>query len=295
MKTTYAQNNTRSLLLIIGSIVLALVLVVALLGLSEKPDVTQVAITPSGAPGSAGPDAAISDQSGTAADDGSAALGSTATLQPIPLDDEADAAPTVTPQPTAAAASSVASAAPGAVPVPTIVPTPTPTEIPEIAAAVEPLPTSLPADQAVSEATSNDEEPVTAAVTAGASGAPPSGTVTGNFFTRPDEDEGATVDRNEVELSFDESGGGSFRGVLDITYVDGSQVQIDMSGAFVYSPAPPQVMSTVSGTYRRDAVDDLNDVTTERGDLSITSFVSGSGALCTPTCIGFTFPPPGSS
>lgn len=302
MKTTYAQNNTRSLLFIIGSIVLALVLIAALMGLSEKPDITAVAISTSGASGSAGPAVSFDDQAAAQSNDEQAApaANTTATLQPIPLDDEADPGLATSPQPTAVTtgttSTTTANAAPAPVPIPTIAPTPTPTEVPEIAAAVEPLPTSLPATQASATDGTDTAAVTSAAATTATVNSAPSGTLTGNFFTRPDEEEGATVARNEVELTFDEAGGGgSFRGVLDITYADGSQVQIDMTGPFIYSPASPQVMASVDGTYRRDAVDDLDDVSTERGDLSITSFVSGTGALCTPTCFGFTFPPPGGS
>lgn len=309
MKTTYAQNNTRSLLLIVGSLGLALVLVAALLGLSEKPDVTIVAMSPASASGNAATaqlgdrqaDENTADQTDASAQPGTT---STTTLQAIPADDTAAVAPTTAPQPTSAATGTTAAnttaantaAAQALIPVPTLAPTTVPTEVPEIAAAVEPLPTSQPSAQASGDVTAVPTDPAAeSATTAAAQAVAPTGTLIGNFFTRADEDEGATVTRNEVELTFDQTGGGKFRGVLDITYSDGSQVQIDMNGAFVYAPTPPQVMSTVNGTYRRDAVDDLEDVTTDRGDLSITSFVSGSGALCTPTCFGFTFPPPGSS
>lgn len=308
MKTTYAQNNTRSLFVIVASLALALVLFAALLGLSDKPDVTTIGLSSGSdelgiaAPNSAdagGADADSADggvdsaeQDAIAQTTGQQGAATTATLQPIVENGSANAAPTSEPQPTPApqATTTIAPA-----PVPTVAPTATP--VPEIAAAVEPLPTSLPAAEASVEVAS-DAATTDSSGAAGATPATtitnPSGTVVGNFFTRADEDEGATVARNEVTLTFDESGGGSFRGVLDISYANGSQVQIDMGGAFVYAPTPPQVMGTVNGTYRRDAVDDLEDVTTERGDLSITSFVSGTGALCTPTCFGFTFPPPGS-
>jgi len=290
MKTTYAQNNTRSLFVIVASTVLALVLFAALLGLSDKPEVQTVVFSSGDEVVAVPASSAASVQEDDVAEGDPSVLdaASTTTLQPIP--DDADAAVT---QPAAAQPTAVPATA---VPVaPTV--EPTPTEVPEIAPAVEPLPTSLPASQAADDSTGDTAEVAPAAAAAAAAtvatAVDPTGTLAGNFFTRADEDEGATVSRNEVMLTFDDSGGGTFRGVLDITYANGSQVQIDMQGDFVYAAAPPQVMSTVNGTYRRDALDDLEDVTTDSGDLSITSFISGSGALCTPTCFGFTFPPPG--
>ncbi len=163
---------------------------------------------------------------------------------------------------------------------PTAIPIPDPTATPEIVAAVEPTP---------APATDDDEDlaalDVPARITAG--------TVSGSFFTRVFEDEGATVARNEVTLTFNEDGTGSFTGSLDMAMVDETRVTMSMSGPFDWSAsASPQVVADLAGSYESDSLIDTDDVSTIDAELTITSLGSGSGALCATdsTCFGFRFP-----
>lgn len=163
---------------------------------------------------------------------------------------------------------------------PTAIPIPDPTATPEIVAAVEPTPVP---------ATGDDEDlaalDVPARITAG--------TVNGSFFTRVFEDEGATVARNEVSLTFNEDGTGSFTGALDMSTVDETRVTMSMSGPFEWSASDsPQVVAELAGSYESDSLVDTDDVSTIDAELTITSLGSGSGALCATdsTCFGFRFP-----
>ncbi len=163
---------------------------------------------------------------------------------------------------------------------PTAIPIPDPTATPEIVAAVEPTP---------APATGDDDDlaalDVPARITAG--------TVNGSFFTRVFEDEGATVARNEVSLTFNEDGTGSFTGALDMSMVDETRVTMSMSGPFEWSASDsPQVVADLAGSYESDSLVDTDDVSTIDAELTITSLGSGSGALCATdsTCFGFRFP-----
>lgn len=288
MSTPYVQDNTRSLAIVIATMVGACVLIALLLGLSDKPVVESVVVSsaPQGsgaAPsqiaadgdGSVDPDASIIDEveeTPEAAESDSVDFDDLTTDEVVPFDE------------TEASESQA-----GIIAEPTAVPTATPE--PEIAPAVE---TVAAEDDAADEPVADDTNAALATETAATGPAPgtsPSGTAVGNFFTRPDEENGATVRENMIEVSFDGQGGGTFTGVLDMTYADGATVAINMIGAFEWTSGSPQVSTDIAGSYSFDSTDDAKDVTIDRAELSITSLESGSGALCTPTCYGFTFPP----
>jgi len=166
----------------------------------------------------------------------------------------------------------------GTVPAVTAIPIPEPTATPEIVAAVEPTPVPETDDDLAAL-----EAP--ARITAG--------TVSGSFFTGVFEDEGATVANNEVSLTLNEDGTGSFTGSLDMTLVDETRVTMSMSGPFEWSSIDsPQVVAELAGSYESDSLTDIDDVSATNAGLTITSLGSGSGALCATdsTCFGFRFP-----
>jgi hypothetical protein len=265
MNSAYVPDNTKSLMVIVLSLALALGLIAALLGLSEKPDISVLAVSTTAAEASA----PVAEQATIGFDDTGAEGGIELDELGQPITDGASAA------------ASVAADEQALSPVATPVPTPEPT--PEVAAAV--VPTPVPSAEPTPTA-----GPAVAAALSGPSGAG-SGTVEGAFFTRPDEDDGATVVENRVEVAFNEDGSGSFRGVLDITYKNRTRVYIDMAGPLEWTTGNPQVVANVTGTYGFDSPIDADDVGSTTGELSITSLKSGSGSLCTPKCFGFTFPP----
>ncbi len=113
--------------------------------------------------------------------------------------------------------------------------------------------------------------------------------MTGSFFTRPDEEAGAIVTSNEVTVVVQADGSGLFTGRLDMSWDDGSRVVIELSGPFVWTSGSPQVLETVTGTYRSEGFAGVDDVIADTGELSITSVDAGSGSICVPKCYGFTF------
>lgn len=288
MNSPYVQDNTRSLVIVIASMVGACVLIAALLGLSDKPVIDSVVVargaiaasndgTQTTGSGSTG------DNTGTESEDvenDPAGVSFTdLTAEEVPGFDDSEAAEGQS----------------GVVAAPTAEPTPT-TE-PEIAPAVETVVVADDTSGASTDDASTSDNEAGADVTSDlaqtplTSGASPSGSAVGNFFTRPDEENGAIVRENTIQVSFDGDGGGTFTGMLDMTYSDGATVSINMIGAFIWTAGSPQVKTDIAGTYVFDSTDDTKDVTEDRAELSITSLESGSGALCTPTCYGFTFPP----
>lgn len=293
MKPSYAPDNTRSSIVVILLLAAGVSIVAVLMGLSDKPDVTSIGVSVTEAEVASLTDGdLISDNFGvpdsTSADDiagtdGSAEFDATSQLgddgnaiqddsanfsvpAPVPATDSADG--------TGEAATDESAAAGAAIAVATATPAPTP----EVAAAVEP--TLIPDTSVADEL---DALAVPARITAG--------TVGGQFFTRPDEDEGATVTRNELTLTLNEDGTGSFAGVLDMTLADTTHITLAMSGQIRWSGDSPQVLADLTGTYNRDSPIDSDDTSSTDAELTITSLGSGSGSLCTPACVGFTFPP----
>lgn len=287
--TGYTPDNTRSSVIVILFIAAAVALIAVLIGLSDKPEVEAIGVVAERVPANTD-DAADSDDAaagasqaapGFDAGDGGAdqandaagsgtALGGGTALGDTALGDAGDG--------TGNSASE--SGAIDATPIP--IPTSTPEPTAEIAAAVEP--TALP-DQLSDEAGSTS-------AAAGATFTP--GTITGAFFTRPDEDEGAQVQGNELSLTLNEDGTGAFTGTLDMTMADATQITLAVSGPIRWTtaqPPEPQVAATVMGTYSFDSQIDLDDVTATDAELTISSLGSGSGSLCFPRCFGFTFTP----
>ena len=268
MQPRHATDNTIRSLVVILLVGLALGLVAALVGFSDKPDVVAIGVV-------ADPTEASSPSvSGRAESTGEPALDPMSDDE-VELDELGDPildtaettdAPQVGAEPTATA-----------IPIPTLAPTP------EIAAAVEPAPVD---DDLTGQgdASADSFELTEAAALAG--------TVEGAFYTRPDEDEGATVAVSTVVLTLNEDGTGSFSGELDMTLVDETHIVVDMSGPFLWSALEdPQVTAEITGTYDLDSLIDADDVNSTAGTLTITNLGTGSGSLCTPRCFGFTFPP----
>ncbi len=286
MKPSYAPDNTRSSMAVILLLAAGVTIVALLLGLSDKPDITSIGIAIS-------PDEAaelLGDTTATAADADDTnddALDAAFTVPAI--------APTITtPSDDAGAGSDSgevlldeagqpipAEELAGAAAAPTAIPIPEPTATPAIVAAVEPTP-ELDAD-GDDDGLAALEAP--ARITAG--------TVSGSFFTRVFEDEGATLARNEVTLTFNEDGTGAFSGTLDMTLPDETRVTLSMAGPFGWSALDsPQVVATLAGSYESDSLVEADDVSSPDAELTITSLGSGSGALCATdsTCFGFRFP-----
>jgi len=276
MKTDYTPDNTRSSLAILVSLGVIVAVVAALFGLSDKPDVSTIVITPAGEePAVLAPvDNFGFGSEATTADDlsGDTANGTESgddlldeSGEPVDGNDDTSAS-----DETRVPEGEV-------IVVPTLEPTPTP----EVAAAVEPTP--VPSEV-------EDADP--SASTALAPSLPTAaGNVQGTFFTRGDENDGAVVSQNLITVSFAEDGTGDFQGVLDITYVDGTHILLNMSGPLVFAASNPQVEATLQGAFTLDAPIDADDVTATDASLSISSLEAGSGSLCTTKCFGFTFPP----
>ncbi|MFT4988034.1 MAG: hypothetical protein ACI9BK_000804 [Acidimicrobiales bacterium] len=272
MKTAYTSDNTRSSIAILLWLAVVVTAIAALIGLSDKPDVSTIVISPAGeAPiivannfGFGSSDAATSedvvlDEVGEPFDDSS-------------TDSESDSR--------ASSGATEARTAPEGeiIVVPTLEPTPTP----EIAAAVEPTPfpdNASDTDEAAASTALSPSLPTT------------SGTVQGTFFTKGDENDGAVVAQNLITVSFAEDGSGAFQGVLDITYANDTHILLNMSGPLTWAARNPQVEATLEGAFTLDAAIDTDDVTTSDAKLSISSLEAGSGSLCTTKCFGFTFPP----
>ena len=275
MKTAYAPDNTRSSIAILLALAAVVTAIAALIGLSDKPDVSIIVISPAGevpiiqndfgfgssdeATGAATSNDVVLDELGQPFDDSSA-------------DSEVDSQ--------ASSEATEARTAPEGeiIVVPTLEPTPTP----EVAAAVEPTP--VPDD-------SSDTDEAAAATALSPSLPTTSGTVQGTFFTKGDENDGAVVAQNLITVSFAEDGSGAFQGVLDITYANDTHILLNMSGPLIWAASNPQVEATLEGAFTLDAVIDTDDVTTTDAKLSISSLKAGSGSLCTTKCFGFTFPP----
>lgn len=275
MKTDYAPDNTRSSIAILLVLAVVVTAIAALIGLSDKPDVSTIVISPAGeatiiqnnfgfgssddATNDATNDEVVLDELGQPFDDSSA-------------DNEAES------QASSEATEARTAPAGEIIVVPTLGPTPTP----EVAAAVEPTP--------VPDEASNPDE--TSTLTALSPSLPTtSGTVQGTFFTKGDENDGAVVAQNLITVSFAEDGSGAFQGVLDITYANDTHILLNMSGPLTWAARNPQVEATLEGAFTLDAVIDTDDVTTTDAKLSISSLEAGSGSLCTTKCFGFTFPP----
>jgi hypothetical protein len=265
MKTAYTPDNTRSSIVILLALAVIVSVVAAVIGLSEKPEVATIVISPNGNTSIV---ATLSANSfGSEADDPGDDVLLDETGEPF---DDAQAE----------AASTEASRTPEGQVI--VVPTSEPTPTPEVAAAVEPTP--------VPEQSDNSAE-AAGAVQAAPSLPRTSGTVQGTFFTKGDENDGAIVSQNLITVSFAEDGSGAFQGVLDITYVDGTHILFNMSGPLTWAPTNPQVEATLTGAFTLDAPIDTDDVASEDAELSISSLEAGSGSLCTTKCFGFTFPP----
>jgi len=301
MKTAYTPDNTRATviaMLVVAAIVTAAVVLIA--G-NEKPDVSTIMIVPSAASGGVVAPSAdfgfgAADTNDTATDDS----GGTVLLDEFgePFGDTtAKAATTDTDQsgtgeddPSGADAASTAEQSDGeddGARVPQgeviVVPTSEPTPTPEVAAAVAPTPTRT--------AEESDGDNDGAAGSSALSMPTAAGSVQGSFFTKGDENEGATVAQNLITLDFAEDGTGSFQGVLEITYADDTHVLLNMSGPLTLAPTNPQVETTLTGAFTLDSTIDTDDVTASDAELSISSLAAGSGSLCTTKCFGFTFPP----
>ena len=274
MKTAYTPDNTRSSIAILLSLALVVTAVAALIGLSDKPDVSTIVISPAGE----APIIATNNFEFRSSDDASGtAISDDAMLDELgqPFDDQV-AQSKADPQ-----ARSDAQTVPEGeiIAVPALAPTPTA----EVAAAVEPT---------LAPEGSGDTEEAKAGFTAASPSLPTtSGTVQGTFFTKGDENDGAVVSQNLITLSFAEDGSGAFQGVLDITYADDTHILLNMSGPLLWAASNPQVKATLEGAFTLDAVIDTDDVTASDAELSISSLEAGSGSLCTTKCFGFTFPP----
>lgn len=282
MKPSYSADNTRSPLVIIALLAGGITLVALLLGLSDKPDIVALGIAPTVDEVAAAGQVSQADQEfepdtdgDSLADDAQFSTPSTAasTSAEVPASTDEGASTTE-----AQESEPVATA---------IAVTPIPIEVeptPEIAAAVA----IDPDDGTVGGsggAVDDDFDAAFAATTVSP------GTIAGQFFTSPDEDDGAIVHRNELTISLEADGTGSFAGVLEMTLIDSTAVQIAMSGPIRWSNDTPQVSAEVSGTFTHNSPIDADDLSSETGELNISSLGSGSGSLCPETCYGFTFTP----
>lgn len=273
MKTAYTPDNTRSSIAILLVLAVVITAVAAVIGLSDKPDVSTIVISPAGeAPAIAVP----ANNFGFGSDSTTEETGADAVLldelgQPFDNtdDDQGTAEATETDETRTVPEGDI-------IVVPTLEPTPTP----EVAAAVEPTPVPEQTDDAPAASTALSPSLPTS-----------SGTVQGTFFTKGDENDGAIVSQNLITVSFAEDGSGAFQGVLDITYVDGTHILLNMSGPLTWAASNPQVEATLEGAFTLDAPIDTDDVTSNDAKLSISSLEAGSGSLCTTKCFGFTFPP----
>jgi len=273
MKTAYTPDNTRSSIAILLGLAAVIIAVAAVIGLSDKPDVSTIVISPAGE----SPVVAVPANNFGFATDDQATEESTAA--DVVLDELGQPFDDTTSDDSTTTETDAERTVPEGeiIVVPTLEPTPTP----EVAAAVEPtpVPAEADADSAAASTALSPSLPTT------------SGTVEGTFFTKGDENDGAIVSQNLITVSFAEDGSGAFQGVLDITYVDGTHILLNMSGPLTWAASNPQVEATLEGAFTLDAPIDTDDVTTSDAKLSISSLEAGSGSLCTTKCFGFTFPP----
>lgn len=119
----------------------------------------------------------------------------------------------------------------------------------------------------------------------GLGGAP----IDGTFFTKPDEEAGATVTLNSVQLALNSNGTGTFSAQLEMSYDDESGVSLNLKGPFTWSDASPQIQATVAGSYTSTNGDQGEAITATSAEITITNLTTGSGSLCTTRCLGFTF------
>lgn len=297
MKTAYTPDNTRATvvaMLVVAAIITA---AVVLIGGNEKPDVATIMIVPA-AVGEA-PAASETFGFGTAeaddttdGDDGTVLLDEFGepfgdTTGDAAANEQTDQTDTTDDTSTAESGTTDEDEQDDGARVPQgeviVVPTSEPTPTPEVAAAVAPTPTRT--------AEAADDAEADAGATTSLSMPAAAGSVQGSFFTKGDENEGATVAQNLITLDFAEDGTGSFQGVLEITYGDDTHVLLNMSGPLTLAPTNPQVETTLTGAFTLDSTIDTDDVTTSDAELSISSLAAGSGSLCTTKCFGFTFPP----
>ena len=276
MKTDYTPDNTKSSIAILFALAVVVIAIAAVIGLSEKPDVSIIVISPAGeSPVLAAP----ADTFGFPAADGDTADDNGTTVElGDPIDDPGDDSPQMTDASQTEAIDQRTVPEGEIIVVPTLEPTPTA----EVAAAV--APTLVPDTSADNGGTSTSTSLSPSLPTT-------SGTVQGTFFTKGDENDGAIVSQNVITVSFAQDGSGAFQGVLDITYIDGTHILLNMSGPLTWAPTNPQVEATLDGAFTLDAPIDTDDVTTTDAKLSISSLGAGSGSLCTTKCFGFTFPP----
>ncbi|MEM7094084.1 MAG: hypothetical protein AAF567_13850 [Actinomycetota bacterium] len=276
MKPEYTPDNTRSSIVVVALLAAGVTVVALLIGLSEKPAVTAIGISPTTAEVAELTAAATLTNATTDSASGDAAAGESTTADGTASGETADdtlADPEIADDPGLGVPIDGSEDDPFA----SAGTDPTPT--PEVAAAV--VPTVI-----------EGEDELDAAL--GAATRVPLGTAGGEFFISGDEDAGATVVRNELTLELVEDGTGTFAGVLDINQVDGTVITLAMSGQILWSTsADPQVEATLTGTYVKDSPIDADDVQSTESQLSISSLLSGVGSLCAPTqtgnCFGFTF------
>ncbi len=279
MKTAYRPDNTRSSIMILLVIAAVVTGVAVLVGLSEKPDVSTIIISPVGEVAAQATSSSTAPNFGFgAADDAAAESGVLLDELGQPFGDTASDGSADETQ-DADSTATTRTAPEGEI---IVVPTSEPTPTPAVAAAVQP---TLVPEQ------SNDAGAASSTLRASPSLPTTSGTVQGAFFTKGDENDGAIVSQNLITLSFAEDGSGAFQGVLDITYEDETHILLNMSGPLTWLPTNPQVEATLSGAFTLDALIDADDVTADDAELSISSLEAGSGSLCTTKCFGFTFPP----
>ena len=276
MKTAYTPDNTKSSIAILLVLAVVVIAIAAVIGLSDKPDVSTIVISPAGTAPIVAADNFGFGSSDDASDD-AAADGVLLDELGQPFDDPAAADNAEAP--TGSESAEERTAPEGEI---IVVPTLEPTPTPEVAAAVEPTP--------VPDETTDDAQ---AAESTSLSPSLPttSGTVEGTFFTKGDENDGAVVAQNLITVSFAQDGSGAFQGVLDITYADDTHILLNMSGPLTWAASNPQVEATLTGAFTLDATIDADDVTATDAKLSISSLEAGSGSLCTTKCFGFTFPP----
>jgi len=286
MKSDYTPDNTRSSIVVLMSSAVIAIALASLIGLSDKPKVDQILVIPGNTPAVVGSTASFDNAGATAAD--ATAADATADLAEAmaevtsddPGDDEFATDPATTLNSDDQPATEPAGQQPERpiIQVPTVGPTPTP----EVAAAVEP--TRVPESDASADSGSVQAAPALPAA---------AGSVQGSFFTSSDENDGAEVAQNLISVSFAADGSGAFQGVLDITYVDGTHILLNMSGPVTFAPTNPQVEAVLEGAFTLDAPIAADNMFTDDAELTISSLKAGSGSLCTAEtkCFGFTFPP----
>lgn len=275
MKTTYAPDNTRRSVTVLLALAAVVVAIASLVGLSDKPDVSTILITPGG--NAAAPPVAATFDSADTADEATSGTVESDTSPAADTDITGDAS---TADASAGAATEASDEERTIILVPTVEPTPTP----GVAAAVEPTPVP-----AAPEST-NDASTTLSSAGTGLALPTTAGTIQGSFFLNSDENDGAIVAQNLITISFAEDSSGAFQGVLEITYVDNTRILLNMSGPLTLAPSAPQVQTTLTGAFTLDAPIDADDVTASDAELTISSLSSGSGSLCTSKCFGFTFP-----